>query len=247
MNEASIKLSEAEIRDINRRFYDGLWGDAELLEAHHYNTWPLVEQLMADRSKCVEIAPGLRPRLPINGTYYVDISQVALNKLRAKGGHTITASVTDIPLNNNSFDLICALDIIEHVEDDEAALSEVARIAKPGAKLILSTPLHQSLWTPFDDFVGHYRRYEPEALLSLLEQHGFKVSHSAIFGMKPKTSGIVSIGTWFLKHDPKRAMWWYNKVFPYVARRQKPLQLVEGLIDLNEIGEVLLVSEYQGD
>jgi SAM-dependent methyltransferase len=247
MDEATTKVSEKEILEKNRHFYDELWGNAELLEAHHFNTWTLIKRLLEGKNQCLEIAPGLRPRLPIENTHQIDISRRALNKLKAKGGHAISGSVTDLPLSNSSFDLICALDIIEHVESDETALKEMARIAKPGATLILSTPLHQSLWTPFDEFVGHYRRYAPDALLELLNKNHFQVSHSAIFGMKPKTSGLVSIGTWFLKHDPRRAMWWYNKIFPYVARRQKPLQLVEGLTNLDDIGEVLLVCEYKGN
>jgi ubiquinone/menaquinone biosynthesis C-methylase UbiE len=227
--------------DTNRHFYNGLWKDALLVEAERFNTWPLVSTLIRQYPRRLEIAPGLRPRLPIFGTQFVDISISALDTLRKRGADTALASVSHLPFPDQSFDLICALDIIEHVDDDVAALAEIARIAKPGAALLLSTPLHQELWTPFDDFVGHRRRYEPEKLVALLKQHGFRIEQSAIFGMKPKSSRLVSIGMWFLEHRRKRAMWWYNRVLPFTVRFQKKLEMLPGLVNTDTIGEVLLV------
>ncbi|WP_216825071.1 class I SAM-dependent methyltransferase [Agarilytica rhodophyticola] len=227
----------------NRQVYDSLWDGAWLLEAHHYNTWPLVNSLLSQHSRRLEVAPGLRPRLPIDNTHFVDISFAALDTLKQNGGKTSIASICNLPFENNSFDLICALDIIEHVEDDEAAISELSRVAADETTLLLSTPLHEKWWTPFDDFVGHYRRYEPSHLIKLLKDNGFEVQKSAIFGMKPKSSRITDIGMWFLKNDSKRAMWWYNRIFPYVARRQKPLDLMDGLPNMNDIGEIFLVCK----
>jgi len=74
--------------------------------------------------------------------------------------------VTALPFAAASFDLVCALDIIEHVDDENGALAEISRVTKPGGTLLVSTPLHPSRWTPFDDFVGHKRRYEPPTLLA---------------------------------------------------------------------------------
>ena len=186
----------------NRHLYDGLWGGAWLLEAHHFNTWHLVEDLLKKHPRRVEIAPGLRPRLPTQGTSFVDISQAALGVLKQHGGHTTKASVCDLPFADSSFDLVCALDIVEHVEDDESAFSELSRIISSDGTLLLSTPLHEKYWTPFDEFVGHYRRYEPARLKDLLTQNGFEVEQSGIFGMKPKSSKLTDLGMWFLKHNP---------------------------------------------
>lgn len=227
----------------NRQVYDKLWDGAWLLEAHHYNTWPLVNNLLKTHQRLLEVAPGLRPRLPINNTHFVDISFAALSHLKQKGGNTSIASICNLPFDDHSFDLICALDIIEHVEDDESALAELSRVARTNTTLLLSTPLHQKWWAPFDDFVGHYRRYEPSRLLELLKKNGFEIQKSAVFGMKPKSSRLTDIGMWFLKNDSQRAMWWYNRVFPYVARRQKPLTLIEGLPNMNDIDEIFLVCK----
>src|SRR5258706_6463596 len=233
---------DSELLDANRHFYNALWADARLIEAERFNAWPLVRSLLAPAQRRLEVAPGLRPRLPIEDTQFIDISLAALEKLRARGGSGTLGSITALPYCNAGFDLICALDVIEHVDDDERALAELSRVAAPGAALITSVPLHPALWTAFDDFVGHRRRYEPERLVAKLARHGFAVAHSAVFGMQPKSPRLVDLGMWFLLHRRARAMWWYNRVImPFGARFQKPLALAEGLIDTARVGEILLV------
>ncbi len=103
----------------------------------------------------------------------------------AHGASAVVGLVSSLPLRDNVFDLVCAFDIVEHVEDDEGALSELWRVAAPGATLLLSVPLHPAQWTAFDDFVGHRRRYPPEQLLEKLAGHGFAVHQSAAYGMQP--------------------------------------------------------------
>ncbi len=240
-NPNTAPPAEAGLLAKNRAFYDGLWRDARLVPPQRFNTWPLVSSLLDGRPRRLEIAPGLRPRLPLAGTQFVDISAPALAVLAQHGGLTQQASVQALPFADGSFDLLCALDIIEHVDDDGAALAEIARVAAPGAVLLLSSPLHPAWWTPFDDFVGHRRRYEPPQLLALLGRHGFVVERSAAFGMKPKSSRLVDVGMWFLQHQRRRAMWWYNRVLPFTVRRQKPLALVDGLMDTAGVGEALLL------
>jgi SAM-dependent methyltransferase len=233
---------EREIFDRNRRFYDSLWSGARLVEPQRFNTWPLVRDLLAGCARRLEVAPGLRPRLPIVGTQFVDISAPALAKLRGRGGDAVLGRVTCLPFSDATFDLVCALDIIEHVEDEDGALSELSRVAKSDAILLISTALHPSLWTSFDDFVGHKRRYEPPRLLAKLAQHHIKVERSAVFGMRPRSSRLVDLGMWWLLHQRERAMWWYNRAFmPMGLRFQKDLQFAPGMIETQDVDEVLLV------
>lgn len=234
--------TRSELLDVNRRFYDALWTEAQLIEAERFNTWPLVRSLLAPTQVRLEVAPGLRPRLPIEGTQFIDISPSALAKLCARGAAGVLGSITALPYGDAVFELICAFDVIEHVDDDERALTELARVAAPGAALITSVPLDPGQWTSFDDFVGHRRRYEPAELKSKLARHGFSVERSAVFGMKPKSLRLVDLGMWFLIHQRELAMWTYNRVFmPLGMRFQKPLALAEGLIDTADVGEVLLL------
>jgi hypothetical protein len=128
------------------------------------------------------------------------------------------------------------------VEDGDGALSELSRVAAPGATLLLSTPLHQSMWTPFDDFVGHKRRYEPEQLSEKLVEHHLGLERSAIYGMAPRSSRLLDLGMWWLTHHRERAMWWYNHAFmPLGLHFQKTLQWVPGMIATDGVDEVLLV------
>jgi SAM-dependent methyltransferase len=238
--------SEQELLDRNRSFYDMMWSGARLVEPQRFNTWPLVQSLLPTAVQRLEVAPGLRPRLPIEGTRFLDVSAPAVAKLRARGAEVVLGKVTCLPFAGSSFDLVCALDIIEHVNDDDGALSEVSRIAKPGGTLLISVPLHPALWTSFDEFVGHKRRYDPSQLLAKLARHHLIVERSAVFGMQPRSSRLVDLGMWWLLHDEKRALWWYNSVIMQLGLLlQKRLRLESGMIASDGVDEVLLVCRKQ--
>jgi SAM-dependent methyltransferase len=238
----SATRSSQQLVDDNRRFYDSLWSGSRLIQPDRFNTWPLVQSLLPPSGLRLEVAPGLRPRLPIKGTQFVDISAPALEQLSARGGHVTLGEVTALPFGDGAFDLVCALDIIEHVDDENGALSEISRVTKRGGTLLISTPLHPSRWTPFDDFVGHKRRYEPPQLMSKLAEQHLVVERSAVFGMQPRSSRLLDWGMWWMTHDRERAMWWYNRAFmPIGLRFQKPLELATGMIPTDAVDEVLLV------
>ncbi len=221
---------ETQLLRTNRRFYESLWSDARLIDPQRFNTWPLVAALAADAPRRLEVAPGLRPRLPLEDTVFVDLSHAALRQLRARDANTLHGMIGALPCASASFDLVCAFDILEHVADDQAALSELARVGTANATLLLSVPLHPEAWTPFDDFVGHCRRYRPELIQARLAQHGFVVERSAVYGMQPKSSRLLDLGQWYLTHQRERAMWWYNRVFmPLGLRFQKALQWRDGI------------------
>jgi len=242
----SQNRSGRELLEVNRRFYDSLWSGARLMEAPRFNTWPLVASLLAQQRRRLEVAPGLRPRLPVAGTQFIDISVAALAVLQRRGGSVVQGTVTCLPYADGAFDLVCALDIIEHVDDEQSAWSEIARVAAFNAVLLLSVPLHPARWTPFDDFVGHKRRYAPAQLVDRLDEHGLTVERSAIYGMQPRSSRLLDLGMWWLTHHRAWAMWWYNRVFmPLGAHFQSKLVLAPGMIDASEVDEVFLVCRKE--
>jgi len=245
---AALNLDDAGLHDANRHFYDSLWSDAQLVDPTRFNTWPLVRSLMVGSRCSLEVAPGLRPRLPIESTHFVDFSAPALARLRERGARAALGLVTSLPFPDGGFDFVCALDIVEHVDDDHRALAELARVAAPGAALLISVPLHASRWTAFDDLVGHRRRYAPEQIRALLAEHGFAVERSAAFGMQPRSSRVLDFGMWVLTHRRERAMWWYNRVMmPIGLRFQRPLAFAPGLIDTQRVDEILLVCRKRAD
>lgn len=233
---------DAELLRVNRDFYEALWSQARLVEPERFNTWTLLRQLADAAPRRLEVAPGLRPRLPLQGTCFVDLSHAALVKLRERGANAMHGMIGALPCADAQFDLVCAFDILEHVADDDGALRELSRVAAPGATLLLSVPLHASAWTAFDEFVGHCRRYEPDAILAKLAAHGFALERSAVYGMQPKSSWLLDLGQKYLTHQRERAMWWYNRVFmPLGLRFQKPLRWREGLPEVEGVDEVLLI------
>ncbi len=237
----------ATLREANRRFYDQLWSDVRLVRPERFNSWELVSRLAAHAPRRLEVAPGMRPRLPIEGSCFVELSLPPLERLRAAGGHAVCGLVTNIPLADASFELVCAFDIVEHVDDDVAAFAELARVAAPGATLLISVPLHPDAWTPFDALVGHCRRYEPQLLLERLRGAGLAVQQSAVFGMQPRSSRLVGLGMWFLERNRVRSMWWYNRIFmPLALRFAKPLVLQEGFGKTQGVDTMLLLCRKAG-
>lgn len=81
------------------------------------------------------------------------------------------------------FDLVCAFEVLEHIEDDVAALDSWARRVRPGGWLLLSVPAHQSRYAAHDVLAGHFRRYERDELAALLEKAGFTQVESREYGM----------------------------------------------------------------
>ncbi len=227
---------------VNQEFYDALWRAARLVEAPRFNTWPLIQRLCAAAPRRLEVAPGLRLHLPIAGTQFVELSEPAVEHLRRRDAAVTRASITALPFADAAFDLVSALDVVEHVDDDDAALAELTRVVVPGGVVLLSIPLHAAQWTRFDELVGHRRRYDPAALFAKLEQRGLRVEQSARFGMQPRSSRALDFGMDQLLRHRTRAMWWYNKVImPIGLHLQGPLQLQPGVIPTGDVDEILLV------
>jgi SAM-dependent methyltransferase len=238
----TLAQTSPTIVNVNRLFYDALWRKARCERPEAFNTWPLVSELLPFAPARLEIGPGLRPRLPIAGTHFIDISTPAIEQLNARGGIGTLTEIATLPFRNEEFDLVCAFDVIEHVEDDQRVFGEVSRVLKDDGILICSVPLYAKHWTAFDDWVGHVRRYEPAELLALMARHQLIVEQSATFGMQPSNPRWVERGRWWLEHYPKWAMFWYNWVgMPLAMRFQPRLTLVRGFINSPGVDEVVLI------
>ena len=233
--------------DDNRRFYDALWSASYLVPPQRFNTWPLLSALTASVSARLEIGPGLHPRLPIAGTSFVDISQPALSLLKDRGGLATLGEITALPFPDGTFDLVCAFDIIEHIEDDRQVFRELSRITRDDAMVIFSVPLHPARWSAFDALVGHARRYDPDDLIAILEEHSLVPEQSAGFGMLPRSRWVIDFAVWGLIHRRVQAMRCYNGIFlPLGLLMQRRLTLASGLIDLVNVDELLLVCRRDG-
>ena len=231
-----------DVATINRTFYDAFWRKAHLARPDGFNTWPLVSELLPSAPARLEIGPGLRPRLPIAGTHFIDICEPVIERLSARGGIATPGDIGTLAFGDREFDLVCAFDVIEHVEDDRQVFAEVSRVLKDDGVLICSVPLHADRWTEFDEWVGHARRYDPSELLAIMAGNQLALERSAVFGMQPANPRLVKCGMWYLEHRRAWAMFWYNWVgLPLAMRFQKRLKLEPGLIDTTGVDEVVLV------
>jgi SAM-dependent methyltransferase len=240
--DSTRRPGSRDVATINRTFYDALWRKAHLRRPDGFNTWPLVSELLPSAPARLEIGPGLCPRLPIAGTHFIDICAPVIERLNARGGIATPGEVGALAFSDREFDLVCAFDVIEHVEDDGRVFGEVSRVLRDNGVLICSVPLHADRWTRFDDRVGHARRYDPSNLLAILTANHLELEQSAAFGMQPSSARLVKYGMWWLEHRLAWAMFWYNWVgMPLAMRFQKRLKLVSGLIDTAAVDEVVLV------
>ncbi|MEO6712655.1 MAG: methyltransferase domain-containing protein [Mycobacteriales bacterium] len=83
---------------------------------------------------------------------------------------------------DEQFDLVCAFEVLEHIEDDVAALKEWSAYVRPGGYLMLSVPAWQERFSAMDTMVGHFRRYDPDRMFSVLTEAGFTAPHVELYG-----------------------------------------------------------------
>lgn len=231
----------------NSRFYDAFWSRTYLTRPERFNTWPLISALLPTAPGRLEIGPGLRPRLPVAGTHFLDLSQAVVGRLNECGGLAQRGEITALPYADDRFDLVTAFDVIEHVENDGRVFCELTRVLKPDGYLIFSVPLYPAYWTTFDDYVGHARRYEPAALQALLVSHGLVVEKSTVFGMQSNNPRLLHYAVQGLIRHPVAALRCYNWLFfPIGLLFQQRLKFSDGLMDLKKVHEVLLVCRRVG-
>ena len=113
-------------------------------------------------------------------TWGVDLNGEMIGQCRARGfNHVLVASATELPMHSATFDLVTLFDCLEHIEDEEAALSEAWRVLTPDGLLLVSVPAYQFLYAQNDRLAHHQRRYTLSALRSKIRSTGFEVVHTS--------------------------------------------------------------------
>ncbi len=107
----------------------------------------------------------------------LDPSPLALQWSRRRNfGAMLQGSAESIPMADRSTDVVVATDVIEHLDDDLAALREFRRVLKPGGHAVITVPAFMFLWSEHDDALMHRRRYTAGLLRSRAEAAGFEVA-----------------------------------------------------------------------
>lgn len=106
----------------------------------------------------------------------VDMSAEALGFARGRGCRsTLQGDLYNLPIADNSADVVVATDIIEHLEDDGRGVAEILRVLKPGGFALITVPAFMWLWGRQDEVSHHHRRYTRPQLKQLLAGAGFGI------------------------------------------------------------------------
>ncbi len=153
----------------------------------------LVKRLLPHSGRCLDMGCGTgfmtaqlaRLGLEMTG---IDVSESLVAHARlhlAKQGIqavVVRADVTEAP-GFGPFDVVLCLDVIEHIEDDRAALSALYRACRPNGKLVISVPALPQLYGERDHSLGHFRRYDKKMLVDTLTGSGFDIERCCFWNL----------------------------------------------------------------
>ena len=138
-------------------------------------------------AKILEIGCGTGHNLAMLGEFgHVDgleLDEEARSISERRLGRTVMSAplpeLAGVPARH--YDLIGAFDVIEHIDDDAAALASIATRLKPGGKFVMAVPAHQWMWTAHDVVNHHKRRYSKQRLKRLIDASPMKLTKIGYF------------------------------------------------------------------
>lgn len=151
--------------------------------ARRHMVWSLIQELhLPPTASVLEIGCSGGPLLlQLRQAGYlhltgIDVSSRAIATARQRGLADVhVMDGTRLEFADNAFDLIIASDVLEHIDDEAAALREWHRVLRPGGRLLVFVPAHSFLWSQHDVVNHHYRRYSGARLRQVLQQHHFQL------------------------------------------------------------------------
>src|SRR6266581_4798775 len=167
----------------------------------------------------------------------VDVSPEALSFCKARGLENVKLGAAEaLPYDDNSFDLVTGLDVVEHLDDDLAGLKEMRRVLRRGGRAVLFVPAFMFLWGVQDDISNHRRRYTLPELKQKLRDAGLEVERASyanitffvpilvgrllmrLTGVRPASENNLTIGALngLLGRVLGAESWWLRRMnFPF--------------------------------
>jgi SAM-dependent methyltransferase len=215
-----MALAAADLTRYNASTYERLWRYAHFQPPSSTPWWPLLQELAAGAQERLEIGPGPWPKLPVEGTHVVDLAAPALRVLAERGAIVHPGLLSEIGFAAGRFDLVALFEVLEHVPQDVELLAEIARITRPGGRLVVSVPVKMKHWNAFDRFAGHVRRYEPDELREKLGRAGFSLER---FEMRSEVGGrlLAVVFAAFCRYFPRLSMWITERVMLPAMRKTR--------------------------
>ena len=166
----------------------------------------------------------------------VDVSDDALEFCRTKGLKVHKGLAEKLPFADESFDVVTALDVVEHLDDDVTGLREMNRVLKSGGRTLIFVPAFMWLWGVQDDISNHRIRYTKAQIVERLKLAGFEIERATyanwtffapilagrtlmkITGIKPESENNVNVSALngiFGKIFSAERFWLKNFNFPF--------------------------------
>lgn len=133
---------------------------------------------LPEHARILEIGCGTGHNLPMLAKFgtvdAIEIDPAAREIASERLGRPVgDAPLPALPgIERGAYDLIAVLDVVEHIEDDVAALKAMAECLKPGGKILIAVPAHQWMWSAHDVVNHHHRRYSKATLVAAIERAG---------------------------------------------------------------------------
>ena len=166
----------------------------------------------------------------------VDVSDDALEFCKTKGLKVHKGLAEELPFEDESFDLVTALDVVEHLDDDIGGLKEMNRVMKKSGRALIFVPAFMWLWGVQDDISNHRIRYTKKQIVERLEKSGFEIERATyanwtffapilagrtimkVTGIKPESENNVNVSALngiFGKIFSAEKLWLKNFDFPF--------------------------------
>ncbi len=206
----------------NKKLYTNIWNIQKIKSHKFWSTWKEFKRIIPrHKPNLLDIGCGIRPRIPIRGSYFVDLSKSALTTLKKYGGNCYCGDAKNLPYQSDFFDFINASEVLEHIEEDESVIREIKRVLKPDGYFSFSVPMNMRYWSKFDDKVNHIRRYSAKELYDKIYMNGLKIQKYCM-NEPTKSKVYKNIASIVLDRFPKVAVFIEEHItLPVSERIQK--------------------------
>jgi len=187
----------------------------------------------------LEVGSGISPVMTqTDRIVYSELSFLACQTLKHTlgQGHFVCADATHLPFRTGAFSHTLSSEVLEHVEDDTAAIEELARVMKTEGRLLVSFPHRKFYYANDDRFVEHFRRYELDEMEARLRNAGLEpLTTEKILGPLEKISMMFTIfvvktlqqdqpkanvttqPSWIVRHLVAPVFLWANRLYACLA------------------------------
>jgi SAM-dependent methyltransferase len=200
----------------------------------------IVQRLEIQNPKILDVGCGTGANLEMLAQFGesegVDVSDDALEFCKAKGLKAHKGLAEKLPFEDASFDLVTALDVVEHLDNDVEGLREMNRVLKKDGRALMFVPAFMFLWGVQDDVSHHRIRYTKKQIIGRVKDAGFEIERATyanitffapilvgravmkLTGIKPESENNITIGALngFLgKLFGAERLWLKNFNFPF--------------------------------